>query len=293
MTSPDLAVAEPGGVLDRIRSVLPSLIPSERRVATEVVENPDEVLLMSAASIAARTETSAATVSRACQNLGFQGYQHLRLLLAQDVGRTQRKQKVRPEGTRGMVTAQFEEAARSLSEALGTLDFEAFDRAVDLIDGANRLLLVGNGGSGPLAQMLAVRFLAAERGCEAPADSVVQLLSATGLQPGDVCLVISESGSNSVTLEAAKAARASGASVIGVTAYARTRLTDLSDVALVAGASYNDWAEQRVGGNIVQILLLGALHSAVVERRNPEAHVSERVVGTLSSLVEEPLPEEP
>ncbi|WP_349828080.1 MurR/RpiR family transcriptional regulator [Brevibacterium litoralis] len=274
-----------GGVLDRIRSLLPSLVPSEQRVAQCVADDPEGVLDLSAAAMAARTGTSAATVSRACKNLGFQGYQHLRLLLARDIG-SRRAQASAPveSGDAGIVHATYDSASRALAEAVGTLDVAAFSRAADLVAAAPRLLVIGTGGSAPLAQGVAVRFVASELLCEAPADAVLQLFAANSLRSGDVCLVISESGSNSVTLEAARGAKAAGAAVVGLTAFGRTPLTDLADVALVAGATYNQWQEDRVGGNIVQILLLGALHSAVMDRLRGTTRNSDRFIATVATV---------
>ncbi|MEW1939422.1 MurR/RpiR family transcriptional regulator, partial [Dietzia maris] len=164
---------EYSGVLDRIRSILPSLIPSEQRVATEVVENPENVLDLPAAAMAARTGTSAATVSRASKNLGFSGYQHLRMLIARELGARSSGGSVADEpGDRGIVRSSFSKAADALSIAVDSIDFEAFNRAADLIAGAGRVLIVANGGSAPLAHAVTIQFLASERVAEAPADAV-------------------------------------------------------------------------------------------------------------------------
>ncbi|WP_051297765.1 MurR/RpiR family transcriptional regulator [Brevibacterium album] len=277
-----------GGTLGHIRSILPSLIPSEQRVAAEFVNSPESVLDASTAAMAARAGTSAATVSRTCQNLGFRGYQHLRLLLAREMGSRSSDQRSQTEaGDRGTVRSAFDNAAQALAEAYGTVDFDAFDQAVTALSGARRLLIAGTGGSGPVAQGLAVRFLASERVCEAPADAMLQLLAANGLRPGDACLVISESGSNALTLTIARGARDAGAAVVGLTAYARTPLAEVADIALVTGATYGQWKEDRVGSNIVQIVLLGALHTAVMERVQGNTAVSDRMIETVAAMTDE------
>ncbi|MFF9565106.1 MurR/RpiR family transcriptional regulator [Leifsonia sp. NPDC014704] len=74
-----------GGTLAYIDSVIPALVPSEQRVARAILESPEDVAMMSAADLAARTGTSNATVIRASQSLGFKGFQHLRLLLLRDM----------------------------------------------------------------------------------------------------------------------------------------------------------------------------------------------------------------
>jgi RpiR family carbohydrate utilization transcriptional regulator len=264
-----------GGTVALIRSLLPSLGPSERRVAQECVDFTAEVAMLSVADVAARTETSSATVIRTCQNLGLKGFQHLRLLLLRDLGSATREPDARlsgHEGSRGEVPALFDAAARDLREALGALDYDQFDGAVATIAGARRLLIVANGGSGPAAQMVALRFLTTNRPCEAPHDSITQQLSARLLGPGDVCLAVSDSGMNGTTLRAVEAAASAGVEIVGVTSYARSKLSDMSTHTIVAGAAFHVWGAGAVTGNLTQMLILSALQTAVAKvRDNSEA----------------------
>src|SRR5690606_30743482 len=66
----------------RVRAAAAALGPSEGRVAAVIMERPDDVVDWSAAELAAAAGTSTAPVIRACQSLGFRGFQHLRLELA-------------------------------------------------------------------------------------------------------------------------------------------------------------------------------------------------------------------
>lgn len=276
MTTP---FAEPpvGGTVALIRSILPSLGPGERRVAQECVRAPQEVALLSVGDLAARTATSSATVVRACQNLGFKGFQHLRLLLLRDVGAGQGAGSPTATGagepldTASRVAALFAAASDELREAHGSLDPEQFELAAGCVARAPRVLVVGNGGSSPAAQMVALRLLTSGRPCEAPVDAVVQQLTARLLAPGDVCLAVSDSGMNAVTLQSVEGALASGATVVGVTGYARSRLARSATHTLVVGAAFHTWDSGAVTGNLAQILLLSALQTAVSERNDAAA----------------------
>ncbi len=295
MTAP---FAEPpvGGTVALIRSILPSLGPGERRVAEECVRAPQEVALLSVGDVAARTATSSATVVRACQNLGFKGFQHLRLLLLRDVGAGQSVAATRsavPTGsdahqdTGSRVAALFAAAADDLREAHGSLDPEQFEQAADCIARAPRVLVVGNGGSSPAAQMVALRLLTSGRPCEAPVDAVVQQLTARLLAPGDVCLAVSDSGMNVVTLHSVEGALASGATVVGVTGYARSRLGRTATHTVVVGAAFHTWDDGAVTGNLAQILMLSALQSAVSERSDAAGAAGRVVREAVLGLVDD------
>ncbi|WP_454050278.1 MurR/RpiR family transcriptional regulator [Cellulomonas sp. Marseille-Q8402] len=287
--------AEPpvGGTVALIASILPSLGPGERRVAEECVRAPQEVALLSVGDLAARTSTSSATVVRACQTLGFRGFQHLRLLLLRDVGAAQATgpEPAVAEGPGGRIAALFAQAADELRDAPGSLDVAAFEQAAEAIARASRVLVVGNGGSAPAAQMAALRLLTTGRPCEAPVDAVTQQLSARLLSPADVCLAVSDSGMNGVTLQAVDGAVASGATVVGVTGYARSRLGRAARHTLVVGASYGTWDTGAVTGNLAQILLLSALQTAVSGRVDASAAAGrvtrEAVLGLVADEVED------
>ncbi len=278
-----------GGTLTLIRSILPSLIPSEQRVAAEFAAHPEEVAMLSVADVAARTGVSTATVIRACQNLGFKGFQHLRLLLMRDIGSTRQPRSASLDAAESAewVPALFGLAAREIPASLGALDYAEFDRAARAIAAARRVLVVGNGGSGPAAQAFALRLLTSGRSCEAPLDAVTQQLTARLLEAGDVLVAVSDSGENGVTMRAVEAAHSTPATIVGVTGYARSRLSELSDPTLVGGASFSPFSEGAVAGNVVQLLLLSALQTAVARVDGHAAAASEAVVDEVMQIVTE------
>ncbi|MGF6822629.1 RpiR family carbohydrate utilization transcriptional regulator [Microbacterium sp. ZKA21] len=285
-------IAEPpiGGTIDHILSVLPSLIPSAQRVARICADRPEEVVEMSGADLAAAAETSPPTVTRTCQALGFQGFQHLRMLLVRDLGAVARASRSREAGTAGWLQSIADGAGDILRTSLASVDAAAFDAAADAIVAAPRVLLTGTGASGPAAQSIALKLTMNGRPCEAPVDGVSQQLTARVLRPGDVCVVVSSSGANAVTLAAAAAAREAGATVIGVTSFSRSALADHTDILLVAGARFQSWDQGAVGAGLVQYLLLSVLQLAVADRMDGDD--AERARGAirdeLGAIVAEP-----
>jgi len=251
-----------GGTRALLQSQAPSLVPSERRVARVCIDEPERVVEMSVADLAQRAQVSPATVVRACQRMGFGGFQRLRELLIRD-------QAAPAAGVAAVAPVHpveriFERAVEGIHGALGALDFGAFDAAAREIRGCSRLLVVGNGASLAAAQSVALHFLSSGRVCESPVDIVTQHIAAKLLQPGDVCLAVSDSGMNNFTLRSARLAAERGATVVAITSYGKSELAEIADYALVAGAGFHSWNDSTVTGNIVQMLLLSALHAAAL-----------------------------
>ncbi|MFJ4029051.1 MurR/RpiR family transcriptional regulator [Paenarthrobacter sp. NPDC089989] len=294
--------AEPplGGSRAHIMSIFPSLVPSEQRVAQFCLDAPEVVATMSVADLVAQTGTSPATVVRACKRLGFDGFQHLRQVLLRDLGAAARDSAGQegwgatgtPGSAEHLVTGVFSRAAHDIRGALASLDFKNFAEAADAIRAAGRVLVVANGASLAPAKSFALRFLATGVVCEAPGDIVSQHITAKLLGPGDVCIAISDSGLNGFTLGGARIALERGATVIGITSYSRSTLAEIATHALVAGAEFHHWQDQLPIGNIVQVLVLSALHAAVTGD-SPEVEQARTAVfeEVLHIVGEEPAPE--
>jgi RpiR family carbohydrate utilization transcriptional regulator len=280
-------IVEPpvGGSRAHIMSIIPSLVPSEQRVAQLCLDSPQTVALMSVADLVAQTGTSPATVVRACKRLGFSGFQHLRQVLLRDLGAAARDSATvddmssigAPGSSARLVSGIFARASNEIRGALGSLNFNEFNAAVEAIRSRSRLLVVANGASLAPAQALALNFLGTGIICEAPVDVVSQHISAKLLAPGDVCIAISDSGQNSYTLASARLAAERGATVIGVTSYGKSELAGLSAHTLVAGAEFHAWNDQLSVGNIVQMLILTSLHAAVT-RNSPDVEKARSAV---------------
>ncbi|MCI0143623.1 MurR/RpiR family transcriptional regulator [Arthrobacter bambusae] len=285
-----------GGSRAHIKSIFPSLARSEQRVAQLCLDSPETVARMSVADLVTQTGTSPATIVRACKSMGFDGFQHLRQVLLRDLGAAARDSIQQEEsGATGepgssehLVSGIFSRASQDIRGALGSLDFEAFDAAVKAIRQGGRLLVVANGASLAPAQSLALRFLSAGVQCEAPSDIVSQHISAKLLSSGDVCIAVSDSGMNSFTIGSARIAAERKATVIGVTSYAKSELAALSTHTLVAGAEFHSWNDQLPIGNIVQMLVLSALHAAVTADSPEVERARSAVFEEVLHMVENP-----
>lgn len=255
----------------RVRAAASALGPSEGRVAAVIMERPDDVVDWSAAELASAAGTSTATVIRACQSLGFRGFQHLRLELARSAPLVPRDQK----DAAGPST--FDDAVDALRLAQESVDPERIEAAIDALRRARRVVLVGNGFSGPPLQDLAMRLSGLGRPVEAPIDALAQQFAVHSLTSDDLCLALSYSGANVQTLRACTAASERGATVALITSYTRSPLGRAADIVIATGpvgsAHDLDPYLARLGHSVVLHAMHGALardagHADVAEMRH-------------------------
>ena len=233
-----------------------------------VVDQPELVIHRSAAEVAELANTSAATVVRCAQKLGFRGFHDLKLSLAQELPAFSRDQTAAPAADpRVAALARVTRAgAEAVRDAGALVDPASFETAVSAIGDAARVVFVGVGTSAPLCQDAAYRFSAIGIGAEAPADVHMQHVHARRLAAGEVCVAVSHTGATHETLQAARGAAQAGATVVAITSFTRSALTELSDCVIVAGARELGLRLEAVASRLAHLAVLDALLVAVAER---------------------------
>ncbi|MFD2757376.1 MurR/RpiR family transcriptional regulator [Gulosibacter faecalis] len=250
-----------------IRAAAAALGPSEGRVAAVVLERPNEVVGWSTAELALAAETSAATVIRACQRLGFRGFQHLRLEIARA---TALAPQAEPGAAPDAPVDAFDESIDAIRLAKATVDPEQLERAASALGRARRIVLVGSGFSGPPLQDFAMRLSTLGRTVEAPVDALAQQFAAHSLGPDDACFVLSYSGANQQSVRAATAARERGATLVLVTSFLRSPLARLADIAVATGPAAAPHGVDPAMARIGQSVVLHALHSAMARQQSQD-----------------------
>jgi DNA-binding MurR/RpiR family transcriptional regulator len=105
------------------------------------------------------------------------------------------------------------------------------------------------------------------RHTEFPVDAIAQQIAASNLGADDVCVAISTSGTNGLTIRAAETAGEAGATVVGVTCFAHSHLARLADIAVVLGMHrVAGMADTAPVTGAALMLLLRALTTAVARR---------------------------
>lgn len=273
-----------GKVVPLVRALLPSLIPSEARVARFVIGQPFEVIHYSVTELAGIANTSASTVMRFCQKLGFKGYQDFKIALAQDASPPLRRLQADVEdgdSPSEILNKVVHAATDAVSGAAATIDHATFTNVVEMLDAADRVLVIGVGSSSPIAQDIAYRFLTIGLRVEAPLDVHVQHVTASLLSDRDVCLAISHTGSTRETVAAVRSASTAGARTIAVTSFLRSPLTEVAEVALVTGSRETAFRVEAMASRLAHLSVLDALFVALAVRNRERALAAQDAYGAV------------
>jgi DNA-binding MurR/RpiR family transcriptional regulator len=267
------ATAPPLSTVVRVRSLLPSLPPAERRVAQRVIDDPEGVANSTITELAQTCETSETTVIRFCRAIGFSGYPELRLTLATEAGRAQSGGKrevgsdIRPDDPLELIVEKVTYAdARAVEETAAQLDIEALKQVVDTIAMARRVDIYGVGASAFVAMDFQQKLHRIGRASYAWADAHIMLTSAAVLEKDDVAIGISHTGATVDTIDALEVARARGATTVALTNFPRSPITDVADLVLTTAARETTFRSGATASRLAQLTVVDCVFVGVAQR---------------------------
>src|SRR6266853_1657741 len=145
-----MAATEPAlttSLAERVATRLTDLSPAELRVAAFISEHTEDVAFLSVNDLARQLDTSDATIVRTAQALGYTGFPDLRRELI-DAIRNQVSPALRlgrglesmGDTSATLLDRSIEAQIELLQQARRTVRPESFERVVDVLDRADRIL---------------------------------------------------------------------------------------------------------------------------------------------------------
>lgn len=270
-----------------ITTRMPSLQPIEQRVAQAILEDMDFVLHATADQLAAKVGTSRTSVIRTAKALGYDGYQQLRVALTQEIAQRPKPLPDADSTHVGRMSAEIASFSNYLYGLTALLNEDELTATVEVLAQARRVLVVGNGLSAPLAQTMALRLTSIGRPAEFVAEAMGQHIAATQLDKDSVCLVVSGSGSTTLTLNAATAAFEAGAKLIALTSFTSSPLAELASYTLVIPSPDGTFrAELQDASRVAFLLVLEALVT-LVDSHLDDSAARRTVLSVVQSAMED------
>lgn len=219
-----------------ITANFPRLTRKQKEIARFVLENDYFVACASANEVAERTNTSAATVVRFCQAIGFEGYAHLQQVIKKKLPRylttVQRIERklAKPPTENDLAARVFSTDIDNIEHTASLLDSEMLEAAVAEIDRATGILIVGGGLSAPPALFFAHSLKVMGFPAKAITSGGVSLaLELANLSSTDLLIGISFWRYLKETVEAMQRAKEMGAKRIAITDNELSPLARLAD----------------------------------------------------------------
>lgn len=272
----------------RIGRALPKLTRSHREMADYVLAHPLQAAIMPIDEMAATIGVSVATANRFARALEFDGYPQFRAALVLGFETTLapveklRSKLEHPATVADVFATALAESQRNIDLTRRSLDAHSCEQAVNIILNAQRIYIIGFGGSSWLGGLL--------QRCLDPYCDNVQLLASiesssygarvlTRLQSTDLLIAIAYPRYFADTVLLARRARDAGVPVLALTDRVTSPLAPLATVSLYAQTDSQYFATSEASA----LALIEALCSAV-------AHSAKGSLKAAAQLTESVLP---
>lgn len=216
-----------------------SLTKSGMIIADYLIKHPEEAQYLSISSLAKKCSMAEATIYRFCKQLGFEGYNEMKISLAQANASPAASSSYSLDpsmSTSSLCDTVYAYFQSAITNTMNVLDAHAVDEAALLLQRATSVYCLGQGGSMVLANDIWIRFATISNKFRNCGDSHTQLIAASLMGPGDVILFVSYSGATHDMMDTLSVAKKAGAKIILITHYPDAPGTALADVVLICGA---------------------------------------------------------
>jgi len=170
----------------------------------------------------------------------------------------------------------FQNSIQAIMDTNAVLDEDQFEQAIELISGAEKILIIGVGTSGPIAHEMYNRFFRLGLNCIVQTDSYLQMMESALLSDRDLVIVISQTGDSMDPLKTTALAKTRGCSVIAITGNSGSKLTRYADVVLLSVSHEN--RIETIASRIAQYALTHALFIGLAMQNISEAVEKDQII---------------
>ena len=267
--------ANENSCFERIRQQESNFTEASKKIAGQIISSPDTIVHMTVCQAAEFCATSEASIVRFCKALGYNGYSDFKIFLASELSLVTEPMfsLLEPDDDDADVLQKvFAAEIKALQDTAAMIDEEAFKLAVDCILSARKVEFYAFGNSRPITFDVNYRMLKIGVNSYVGIDIDDSLMHANMLEPGDVAVAVSHTGSTKYTCMALEAAHGRGARTICITAFPHSPITRVSDICLFAAAIEEfDFQCTTVASKTAEMAIMDALYTAVAFRKGESA----------------------
>jgi RpiR family transcriptional regulator, carbohydrate utilization regulator len=235
--------------------------------------------------LAEATDTSPATIIRFCRSIGFKGLLDFKMYLRNEFS-SPSSQWLNVDFNESIAMIKqktFGFNRNSMDETLSILDDEYLKQAVELIDKAPQVAIVGEGGSGTSARAAFDAFLQIGIQCLYIEDPFFQVLGIARMPKGSVVLGFNHSGQAKNIVDSMKLAKRKGLTTIGLIGIIGSPIMKYVDIPLITGITDHPFFSDSLAARICELNVVSTLHAILaIKRKDNLGDYREEVTDLLS-----------
>ncbi|OEE10368.1 SIS domain-containing protein [Aliivibrio fischeri] len=266
--------------LEKIQNQRSNLSSNGIKILDFILDDPASISSYSSQALAAKVGVSQSSIVKLTQRLGFKGFTAFKLAIIEDLGRKQAileperpiHNKINSDDSSLTIAQKLvQEKTHALIATTNAINFSEFELITTLLNQAQRIQIVGIGGSALTAKDLAFKLLKIGMTALTEQDSHVQIATANTLTKQDVQIVISYSGSRKEILMAAQTAMDKGATVIALTSTKKSSLRKLANFCIDTIADERQFRSSSISSRTAQNVITDLLFMTLLQIKSDKA----------------------
>ncbi|MFH0258828.1 MurR/RpiR family transcriptional regulator [Vibrio rumoiensis] len=262
-----------GKILDSLGSLHESLTPSAKKISSYVLSNPTEVTKVSIAELSSIVNAGEATIIRFCRSLGFKGFQDFKMELAIELSKVNQDERsildtevTDKDNAEEIGSKLYNAITAVLGETLNLININILEATANKIKQSKGVYFFGVGSSGITAEDAKNKLMRIGYNVDALTNNHFMYMKASLLQPGDIAIGISHSGTSAETIKALKLAKENGAATAVITHNPRSPIASHADFILVNGNRQGKLQGDSIGTKISQLFVLDLIYTLLVQK---------------------------
>ncbi|MBU3874788.1 MurR/RpiR family transcriptional regulator [Faecalicatena sp. AGMB00832] len=256
-------------VLLRIQELYDLLSKSEQKVAAYVLDNSDETMRLSIASLAKQVNVSEPTVVRFCRKLDFDGYQDFKIALAQGSNYTNETLKIiheeilESDSLKVISQKVVNSHILALQQTFSYMNYDNLEEFLRLLGRGGKVEFYGLGGSGTVAIDGENKFLRTGIDTRVCIDSHIQLMRTALLKENDLIVIFSNSGTTKHFVNVMDIAKKNGTKTVLITSFKESLLGRMADLVFEVRARETSYKQEPSSSRVAMLAIIDVIVTAI------------------------------
>ena len=248
-----------------IKVLYNSMGKAEKKIADFLLKDPKAILPLSIVDFAEVCGVGEATIVRFSKRLGLDGYQQLKISIAQEEDAPAVDKNIsKRDSAYDILTKVCRDINSSLEKTMVVIDADSISKFCEAVMKAREVYIFGLGNSAAVALDVSHKFLRLGIRAHAFTDNHMQAIAAAHLGKGDVAFAISHSGSSRDIIEAMEIAKANGATTVAITNNGKAPIDKFCDMMLHTISDETNYRILGLSSRISQLAIIDAVYSYLV-----------------------------
>lgn len=265
-------------VVSKIESVFSTLTPSDKLIADIINKLFNEIPFLTIHQLAEKIDSSATTISRFVKKLGYDNFRDFKYDIIKETSGnfTEIFEPIASDDNPDeIINKIFNVYIDSLRETRKLLNYENAISAANLIAKAKRLVFIGIGASGQIANFAAQRFSHLNIQANAYNNEYEIVLQSLRTEKNVVVTGISHSGRSKAVIQALTQAKKMHATTLGISNYVIPEMAEVCDYHFCTSFRENRVKAAALSSCILQISIIDLLYLLVAKQKKQMWNIDE------------------